>query len=83
MPVNDPNNKKTNLDRSNDYDEDNKITNNEYPVREGQEDSSILHDEGKPDEASSYPKLQNPVNPPIEQEEFIDDDRNVDEVAEE
>lgn len=36
----DPNNK-NNLDRSNDYDKDGKITNNEYPVREGQEDSSI------------------------------------------
>ena len=36
----DPNNK-NNPDRSNDYDKDNKITNNDYPVREGQEDSSI------------------------------------------
>lgn len=36
----DPNNK-SNLDRSNDYDEDDRITNNEYPIREGQEDSSI------------------------------------------
>ena len=36
----DPNNK-NNPDRSNDYDKDNKITNNDYPVTEGQEDSSI------------------------------------------
>lgn len=36
----DPNNK-NNTERGNDYDKDNKITNNDYPVREGQEDSSI------------------------------------------
>jgi hypothetical protein len=46
MPVPDPNNKKNifNSTDENSYDADNKITNNDNPVREGQEDSSILHD---------------------------------------
>ena len=37
-------NKKNNLDLSNDYDDDDKIINGQYPVREGQEDSSIRSD---------------------------------------
>jgi hypothetical protein len=72
---------KTNIDAANDYDKDGKITNDQNPIREGQENSSILYDEGTPDQAS-YGKLKDVVNPPEEQQEYIDNDKNVDTVAE-
>lgn len=59
----------------NSYDSDNQVTNTDNPVREGQENSSILHDEGKTGDAE-YVKLNEYDNHPREQEEFIDDDAN-------
>lgn len=79
MQANDPKNK-TNLEAANDYDTDGKITNDQNPVREGQEDSSILHDEGTDDEAP-YPKLKDTVNPSEGKEEYISNE-NVDTIAE-
>lgn len=59
----------------NNYDDDNQVTNTDNPVREGQENSSILHDEGTKGDAE-YVKLNEYDNHPREQEEFVDDDAN-------
>lgn len=58
----------------NSYDADDKITNADTPIREGQENSSILSDEGPVGDAD-YVKLNEHDNHPREQEEFIDDDK--------
>lgn len=76
MPVQDPNNKSNivNGTDENSYDEDNKITNADNPVREGQENSSILHDEAPVGDAE-FTKLKEYDNHPREQEEYVDDDK--------
>ncbi len=74
MPVPDPNNKNiVNSTDENNYDADDKVTNT-GPVREGQEDSSILEDKGDKGDAA-YVKLTEYDNHPREQEEFVDDDK--------
>ena len=75
MPVQDPNNKNIVNDTSeSSFDADEKITNNDNPVREGQEDSSILEDKAPVSDAE-YVKLKEYDNHPREQEEFVDDDK--------
>ena len=75
MPVSDPNNKNiVNGTTDNSYDEDDKITNADNPVREGQEDSSILSDKAPTGDAE-FTKLKEYDNHPREQEEFVDDDK--------
>ena len=76
MPIQDPNNKKNVVNGAdeNSYDEDNRVTNADSPVREGQEDSSILYDEAPVGDAQ-YTKLNEYDNHPREQEEYVDDDK--------
>ena len=75
MSLQDPN-KKNSLSGNdeNSYDTDEKVTNADNPVREGQEDSSILEDKAPVGDAE-YVKLNEYDNHPREQEEFVDDDK--------
>jgi hypothetical protein len=76
MPTQDPNNKNSVVNgvNENSYDADNKVTNTDNPVREGQENSSILYDEAPVGDAQ-YTKLTEYDDHPREQEEFVDDDK--------
>lgn len=73
MNTNDPKNKAAE-DVANDYDADSKVINQENPVREGTEESSIRADEGAADK--NYSKLKENDNQLRGQQEFIDDDEN-------
>lgn len=88
MPTPDPNNKNNivNTTDENSYDADNKITNNDNPVREGQEDSSILHDREQQKESTIFydnasndaPQaslINNSDKYPHQMEEYIDSDK--------
>ena len=88
MPTQDPDNKNNivNSTDENSYDADNKVTNNDNPVREGQEDSSILHDrESKKESSIFYDNASNDepqaslINysdkNPHQMEEWIDTDK--------
>ena len=75
MPLHDPNNKNVvNGEDENSYDTDERITNNDNPVREGQENSSILYDEAPVGDAQ-FNKMNEYDDHPREQEEFVDDDK--------
>ena len=75
MPLQDPNNKTVvNGGDENSYDTDERVTNADNPVREGQENSSILHDDAPVGDAQ-FNKLNEYDNHPREQEEFVDDDK--------
>lgn len=63
-------NKKNNLDLSNDYDDDEKVINGQYPVREGQEDSSIRFNPAPNEEIENEGDKQS-IEGSQEAEEFI------------
>ena len=88
MPQQDPNNKNNivNSTDENSYDADNKITNGDNPVREGQDDSSILHDREEQKESTIFYDNANNDEPqasmindsdkhPHQMEEYIDSDK--------
>jgi len=76
MPTQDPNNKKNivNGTDANSYDSGDKLTNTNSPVREGQEDSSILSDESSVGE-NQLEKIKNYETNPHQMEEWIDTDK--------
>lgn len=88
MPTRDPNNKNNVVNGTNEhsYDADNKVTNTDNPVREGQENSSIRYDkEGREESAIMYDQASNDepqvsqINDndkhPYQMEEWIDTDK--------
>lgn len=76
MPSQDPNIKSNivNSGDENSFDDDNKVTNNDNPVREGQENSSILADEATVGD-TQLEMINNYEKYPHQMEEWIDTDK--------
>ena len=75
MHTQDPNNKKiVNGTDEHSYDSDDKLTNTNSPVREGQDNSSILSDESSVGE-DQLEKIKNYETNPHQMEEWVDTDK--------
>jgi hypothetical protein len=76
MSIQDPNKKNNIVNGANEnsYDADDKVTNADNPVREGQEESSILYDNASNDEPQ-ISKINDYDKHPHQMEEYIDNDK--------